>query len=394
MDAPDASSVAALLREFGQRGALRGGNPFRAKAYARAADNLLALSLPLDEVIAQDRLRAIPGIGLAIADIIKKLHATGTHPALEKMRKEIPAGVLEMLTIPGLRADKVLKLYQQLGLTSLAKLEEAARDGRLQKIKGLGTSLQTKILRGIEMRRDARGRRHIHRAEELLNAAETHFKEARPEIVRVTKAGDFRRGCELAGDLSLVAEVPKLPDGPKTITAGGQLSVHLTDAAHYGVTLLLATGSEAHLVELRMVAAERKMILDAKGLRRGTKIVAAANEEAIYKALGMPAIPPELREGRDEIPRALAGTLPKLVTDDDIAGILHAHTDRSDGVDKLETMAEATLSRGYEYFGVADHSKSAHYAGGLTMEEGYRTAGGGRCPEQEIRRAFPHLQRH
>jgi DNA polymerase (family 10) len=108
----------------------------------------------------------------------------------------------------------------------------------------------------------------------------------------------------------------------------------------------------------------------------------------------MPAIPPELREGRDEIPRALAGTLPKLVTDDDIAGILHAHTDRSDGVDKLETMAEATLSRGYEYFGVADHSKSAHYAGGLTMEEGYRTAGGGRCPEQEIRRAFPHLQRH
>jgi hypothetical protein len=110
MDAPDASSVAALLREFGQRSALRGGNPFRTKAYARAADNLLALSLPLDEVIAQDRLREIPGIGLAIADIIKKVHATGTHPALKKMRKEIPAGVLEMLTIPGLRADKVLKL--------------------------------------------------------------------------------------------------------------------------------------------------------------------------------------------------------------------------------------------------------------------------------------------
>ena len=180
MAAPDASAVAALLREFGQRSALRGGNPFRAKAYARAADNLLALSLPLDQIIAQDRLREIPGIGDAIADIIKKLHATGTHPALEKMRKEIPAGVLEMLTIPGLRADKVLKLYQELGLTSLAELEEAAREGRLQKVKGLGASLQTKILRGIEMRREAQGRRHMHKADELLKAAEKHLKRRGP----------------------------------------------------------------------------------------------------------------------------------------------------------------------------------------------------------------------
>src|SRR6201985_2732224 len=164
MTAPDAPAVAALLQEFGQRSALRGGNPFRAKAYARAADNLLALSLPLDQIIAQGRLCEIPGIGDAIADIIKKLHATGTHPALEKMRKEIPAGVLEMLTIPGLRADKVLKLYQELGVSSLPELEGAAREGRLQKIKGLGATLQTKILRGIEMRREAQGRRHVHRA--------------------------------------------------------------------------------------------------------------------------------------------------------------------------------------------------------------------------------------
>jgi DNA polymerase (family 10) len=106
----DASSVAALLREFGQRSALRGGNPFRAKACARAADNLFALSVPLENVVAQDRLQEIPGIGDAIADIIKKLHTTGTHPALEKMRKEVPAGVVDLLTIPGLRADKVIKL--------------------------------------------------------------------------------------------------------------------------------------------------------------------------------------------------------------------------------------------------------------------------------------------
>ncbi len=236
---------------------MREGNPFRAKAYARAADNLLALSLPLDQVIAQDRLREIPGVGDAIAEIIKKLHATGTHPALEKMRNEIPAGVLEMLTIPGLRPDKVLKLYQELGLSSLAELEEAAREGRLQKIKGLGASLQTKILRGIEMQREAQGRRHMHRAAELLKTAEKHLREARPDIIRVTAAGDFRRGCELVGDLSLVAEVRTLPSGPQTIAAGGELTAHLTDAAHYGITLLLATGSDAHLASLRALAAER-----------------------------------------------------------------------------------------------------------------------------------------
>jgi DNA polymerase (family 10) len=231
-----------------------------------------------------------------------------------------------MLTVPGLRPDKVLKLYRELGVSSLAELEEAAREGRLQKIKGLGASLQTKILRGIEMRREAQGRWHMHRAAELLKAAEKHLREARPDIIRVTPAGDFRRGCELVGDLSLVAEVKKLPNGPQIITAGGQLTAHLTDAAHYGVTLLLATGSNSHLAFLRAAAAKRNIRLDEKGLHRGGKLVAAASEDSIYKALGMQPVPPELREGRDEIARAFAGRLPKLVTDEDIAGILHAHT--------------------------------------------------------------------
>jgi|SRR5579862_746568 len=210
MTALDASAVAALLQEFGQRSALRGGNPFRAKAYARAADSLLALSLPIGQIVAQDRLLEIPGIGHAIAAIIKKLYATGTHPALEKMRKEIPAGVLEMLTIPGLRADKVMKLYQELGLTSLDDLEEAARKGRLQKLKGLGASLQTKILHGIEMRREARGRRHMHKADELLRSAEKHLKEASPDIIRITRAGDFRRGSESNGCASRAGPTAQL----------------------------------------------------------------------------------------------------------------------------------------------------------------------------------------
>jgi DNA polymerase (family 10) len=242
---------------------------------------VLALGLPLDRVIAQDRLREIPGVGDAIAEIIKKLHDTGTHPALEKTRKEIPAGVLEMLTVPALRADKVLKLYQELGLSSLAELEEAAREGRLQKIKGLGASQQTKILRGIEMQRAAQGRRHMHRATELLKTAEKHLREARPDIIRISAAGDLRRGCELVGDLSIVAEVSELPIGPSILRAGGELMAHLTDAAHYGITLLLATGSDAHLASLHAIAAERGMSLDANGLQRGGRLVAAASEDGV-----------------------------------------------------------------------------------------------------------------
>ena len=369
MTALDASSVSALLKEFGQRSGLRGGNPFRAKAYARAADNLLALNLPLGQLIAQDRLHEIPGVGDAIADIIKKVHATGTHPALEKMRKEVPEGVLEMLTVPGLRPDKVSALYRELGITSLTALEEAAREGRVQKVKGLGAALQTKILNGLAMRSESDGKRHLHRAAELLKSAEARLRDAMPGIIRVTPAGDFRRGCELVGDLALVAELPTLADGPKIIRTGGQLVTHLTDTAHYGITLMLATGSNSHLSGLRQLAAKRNMTLEEQGLVRRGKVIAAASEEEIYKALHLQPVPPELREGRDEIARAVAGLLPEPVTDEAIKGILHAHTDRSDGVDTLEKMAEATLARGYQYFGVADHSRSAHYAGGLTAAE-------------------------
>jgi DNA polymerase (family X) len=365
----DASAVARLLREFGQRTALRGDNPFKAKAYARAADNLLTLSEPLDRLIAQDRLREIPGVGEAIAAIIKRLHETGTHPGLERMREEVPQGVLDLLTVPGLRPDKIVKLHRDLGVSSLDELEEATRSGRVAKTKGLGAALATKILQGLDIRRSALGRRHLHRAAELLKSAERHLKAARLGIVRVTPAGDFRRGCELVRDLALVAEVKSLPEGPEQIEASDQLTVHLTDRAHAGVTLLLATGSAAHLDALGALAARQGMTLDKRGLRRRESIVAAAAEDEIYAALGLQPIPPELREGEDEIALAKAGKLPALVADKDLCGILHAHTDRSDGVDTLAAMATATRAKGYEYFGVADHSKSAHYAGGLSLDE-------------------------
>ncbi len=185
----------------------------------------------------------------------------------------------------------------------------------------------------------------------------------------MTPAGAFRRGCELVGDLSLVVELPDLVDTPRKTSYGNQLTAYLTDPRRYGSTLLLATGSSAHVDQLKSLAQSKGLVLDEKGLRRGRTLVASQNEEEIYRALELPFIAPELREGTGEIARAQTGTLPVLVADSDIRGILHAHTDLSDGVDSLEAMAEATRARGYQYFGVADHSRSADYAGGLSIDE-------------------------
>lgn len=365
MPKADAQTVVQLLREYAQRTALRGGNPYRAKAYSRAADSLAALAEPLGKLVAKERLTEIPGIGDAIADIVTKLYRTGTHPSLDKLRKEVPAGVLELLAVPGLRPDKVMRLYQDLGIASLNELEAAAKQDRIKKAKGLGAALQTKILENLAIAKGGAGRLHLHRAAALLEHAVESLQATRPRLKRITIAGDFRRGCELVGDLSLVAEGP---DDTSPAPAPGGLPIHLADHRHFGATLLFATGSAAHLEGLQALAAAKGMRLNPDGLHQERKVI-AAEEADIYRALELPFIPPELREGRGEIEQAIKGQLPKLVTDYDLRGILHCHTDASDGTETLETMAKATHERGFGYFGVADHSKSAHYAGGLSVEQ-------------------------
>jgi DNA polymerase (family 10) len=253
MPRSDAQTVGKLLHEYAQRSALRGGNPYSAKASSRAADSLAALVEPLDKLIMESRLTEIPGVGEAIADIVTKLYRTGTHPSLEKLRKEVPAGVLELLAVPGLRPDKMMRLYKDLGISSLAELEAAAQADRIKKTKGLGAAPQTKILQNLVIARSGAGRLHIHRAAALLEHAVKSLQSARPKLTRITVAGDFRRGCELVGDLSVVVEASSSEEvrgGP----APGGLKIHLADDAHFGAALLLATGSVAHLEGLRELA--------------------------------------------------------------------------------------------------------------------------------------------
>ncbi|MBV9726680.1 MAG: DNA polymerase/3'-5' exonuclease PolX [Gammaproteobacteria bacterium] len=364
----EAAEISRILRELAQRIELQGGNRFRARAYRHAADNLVLTTVPIEQLIAEGRLQEISGVGEAIASVITQLHLTGQHAGLEALRKDFPAGVLEMLRVPGLRADRVRKLHETFGISSLDDLEQAARTGRLASLKGFGPAFQAKVLRDIELARAQAGR-HIHRASLAMEQARAELMRAHPEWTMVTVAGPLRRACELIHTLSVVAVDPQHEGPPRSIRAGDEFTVHVTPRELYGITLLLATGSDAHLEALRGLAEKRGWTLDAAGLRNGTRLIAAETEEGIYAALDLPFIAPELREGRGEVQRALAGRLPALVCQDDIRGVLHAHTLRSDGADTLEDMADAAQKLGYGYLGMTDHSQSAHYARGLTVPE-------------------------
>ncbi|MBV8777138.1 MAG: DNA polymerase/3'-5' exonuclease PolX, partial [Alphaproteobacteria bacterium] len=364
----NAAAVAPLLIELGRRIALAGGDYFRSRAYLRAAERIAALGEPLARVVAEGRLRQLPGIGEAIARIVSELHLTGRHPLLDRLRREVPDGLVEMLAIPGLRPDKVNLIHRALGVANLSELEQAAQTGRLKTTKGLGAALQRKVLEGLRIRQGAVGARHVHRAAELVEAAIAALERAEPKPLRVVPAGDLRRGGELVRDLAVVAEMSHLRGPPRTTTSG-DLAIHVTDPRRFGITLLRATGSDAHLAQLEERAAAHGMSLTPQGLRRGRKIGAAKSEPQIYAALGLQYVEPELREGLDEVALAAAGRLPRLVSLDDLHGVLHAHTSASDGADTLEAMVEASRRRGYAYIGITDHSKTAHYAGGLSVAE-------------------------
>ena len=366
MTTPDSNAVAAILRELAERLELEGGNPYRARAYARAADNLALAPMPLEELIGQDRLKDIPGVGDALAAVILEIYRTGRSSKLETLREGFPESVLEMLSIPGLKADRIRSLHIDHGIDSVTALEDAERAGRLATMKGYGPAFQNKVLQGIEISRLPPGR-HLHDAAAAIAFASEELSLAHPRWTQITPAGDFRRGCELIRDLALVAVDPE-HDGGSTINQQGEMTLHLTGPDSYGAALLLATGSSAHMEALEAFAQRRGFTLDGGGLRKDGRIVAAKTETDIYQALGLPFIPPELRETGEEVQAAETGKLPVLVTQEDIQGILHAHTDQSDGADTWAAMAEATRKRGYAYLGLTDHSQTAHYAGGLKAE--------------------------
>jgi DNA polymerase (family 10) len=363
----DAAEIAGLLEEIGRRAAFGDGNPYKAKAYVRAAASLRRLVRPLDELVREGALQTIPGVGAAIAKRIEALYHGEADEALERMRRKLPGGLLELQSIPGLRPATILKLRQLLGVKDLEDLAAACREGRVAVTKGLGSALERKILQGITIAREGEGRLRMNQAQAILDQTIAELKRLRPALRKINVAGELRRSCELVSDLRLVAVDPEARSVVEEQFGG--VILHTCPAARFGTVLLGATGSERHVAQLGALARKKGLMLSRNSLRKGARLVGTPREEDIYEALGLSVIPPELREGTDEVGRAARGALPDLVSLRDLRGVLHLHTDFSDGVNTLEEMAEAARERGYAYLGVADHSHSAHYAGGLTLEE-------------------------
>ena len=381
----DKHAAAHLLDTIATYLELKGENPFKVRAFGNAARAIGTFSGDVDEALASGALAEVDGIGKATLEVLRDFARTGRSTLLEELRREVPPGLVEMRRISGLGAAKIKVLHEQLRISTVAELELAARNGRLAATPGFGGKTAEKILRGIEFLNRTGGFRlahHAARAAEQLRLAVA----AVGGVERVEPAGSVRRRSEVVRDVDLavgatitVAElgarlrgaVPRLEVGEQ---AGGLLvrledgtgaDVYCAAPGQFGHTLAWATGNKTHLEQLTVHGAARGVTLGPDGLRSGGALLPCPDEKAFYAALGLPWIPPELREGGDEVARAAAGTLPRLVERGDLQGLLHCHSVYSDGTNTVAELADAVRAAGYRYLGLTDHSVAAAYAGGL-----------------------------
>lgn len=397
------NDIAAVLDEIGVLLELKGENPFKVRAYHAGARALEALEEDLGTVVAEGRLQAIKGIGEALAKKIAELQATGRLGFHEKLKASIAPGLVEMLEIPGLGAKKIKALHEKLGITSIAELARACQEGRVAALDGFGEKSEEKILTGIR-HREAYAQRHLWWdafavAEPILQGL-----RALPQVRRAEHAGSLRRGLETVGDLDfLVAAGEWAPivdwfttrPEVKEVTAKGETKASVRFASGVQADLRIVppgqfvfalhhfTGSKDHNVQMRQRALARGLSMSEWGLvpaegegtakdkaeaqrrTRGTKRGSIETEADLFAALGLHHIPPELREGLGEIEAAEEGALPHLVEAGDIRGVFHNHTTASDGRNTLAEMVAAAQAHGWEYLGIADHSKASFQANGL-----------------------------
>ncbi len=374
-----ARSAADFVEEYATLLELSGASPFRVRAYANAVRSLATLTSPLDQLLAAGTLTKVKGIGDSVAELVAEFADTGTAQAYETLRAATPAGLLDMLRVPGLGPRKIVAIRQALGLETLDALEQACRSGQLAALKGFGAKTQATILKGVEFIRAHRG---YCRADTAHQNAQSLLATLRSHAQQLAVAGALRRARETVQQLDFVlsttdaeaataafiahpdiAEV--LAPGAGRLSSGLQANLHVVSDNAFPMALHHYTGSEEHRAALCARAAERGLVLNQHGLWRGDERIECADEAALFAALGLAYIAPELRENQGEVEAAAADALPELVTAADIRGMLHVHSTYSDGTDSLAAMAGAVQERGFEYMGIADHSQAAAYAGGL-----------------------------
>ncbi len=394
------NEIADVLGEIAVLLELQGENPFKVRAYQAGARVLESLEeSELDRLAKAGELQSVKGIGEALAKKIAELHATGRLDYYEKLKASIEPGLIEMLQIPGLGPKKIRALHEKLGIADIAGLTAACAAGRVAELDGFGDKTQEKILAGIK-NREAYGRRH--RWWEAAAVAEPIVAGLRslPQVRRAEAAGSLRRGLETVGDLDFI--VASAEPGPvvawftslaqvREVTARGdtkasvrfegglQADLRIVPEEQFAFALHHFTGSKDHNVQMRQRALSRGLSLSEWGLAAAEgeasvkeKVAGgglpAGTEREIFALLGLHFIPPELREGLGEIEAAERGELPRLVELGDLRGAFHNHTSASDGHGSLEEMAEAAAALGWEYLGIADHSKASFQANGLSEE--------------------------
>lgn len=375
--------VAAVLEEIAVLLELAGENPFKARSYTNMARTLEGLDEEIATLVREGRLREVKGLGDALEQKITELVTTGELEYHKNLRKQFPDTLFDLFKIPGLGAKRIKQLFDELKIASLDELEAACKDGRLDGLKGFGPKLQQNILEGIAFARQHSGRFLISTGRETAEYLLDHVK-AQPSVIRAEIAGSLRRWKETVHDIDIVASskdpaalMAHFVSAPGVVRIAGQgdtkssvvfesgmaADLRVVSDDQFPYALMHFTGSKEHNIVMRQRAKDRGLKLSEYGLFEGETNEACADETAIYKRLDLPFIQPELREDMGEF--ALTAT-PKLLDAEDIAGVVHAHTTYSDGANSLEQMALGAKERGYAYFGVADHSQSAAYAGGLT----------------------------
>lgn len=381
--------VAQILRDIADYLEIKGEIVYKALAYRRAADNIVSLGRDINEVWREGKLWDIPGVGEALSKKLDELLDTGRLGYYEQLQEEIPSGVIELLAIPDVGPKTAKLLWERLGIASVAEAERAARQGQLRELPGLGLKSEAKILAGIQALYRRSDRIPLGTAWPVAQEVLMSLESGCPAVQRATAAGSLRRMRSTIGDIDLlvastdpeavmeafvslpwVGEV-NLRGSTKTsviLRNGLQVDLRVLPPERYGSLLQYFTGSKAHNVALRGLAQSQGLSLSEYGFKRGEEEIVCAEEEEVYRTLGLPWIPPELREDRGEIEAAQSSTLPELIKLADIQGDLHIHTDWSDGAVSLAQMAEAAWARGYRYAVISDHSHGLGVAGGLTAE--------------------------
>jgi DNA polymerase (family 10) len=387
----DSRSAAHTLTRIAEYLELNGESRFKSRAYLQAARAVQALdSDDLGPMLRAGELADVAGLGPATLDVLLELVNEGDSSLLDRLRESTPEGLLEMMRVPGLGPAKIHQIHAGLDVDTLQALEEAARDGRLATLRGFGPKTAAKVLKGIAFLRQSDALvLHPHAAAEaarLVSAIREH-----PDVIRAEVAGALRRCAEVVRSVVIVAGCGGSPSrvaasvthwpGVTDVVGGGGRSVQVrfvdgtllelrcVPLADFPVALWRATGTDRHVAAVSERAADRELIFVGDQLRDGAgDAIPFSDEAALYRRLDLDYIAPELREGLGEVEAAGEGTLPRLIEQSDIRGVLHAHSHFSDGESTIEEMANAARARGWSYLGVTDHSQSAFYAGGLSPD--------------------------